>query len=413
MQETKHRKADSGLPSSKAVAGTVKGAGQKKMQAKLEQRHRSMSVGSEEKEKKAEGHKSSGHRRVSKGDGKAVLKVTERTGDKGKGVGSVSKVEEVVPVVKPVKHKHRKSEEIIIDPTVTDLFKPDGVIPTELVKKEGETAESAAKEVKDPTLVSGGVKEAVHGSKSTTGEMSQGQGPSVEGPKSFGDAGPDKKGDRIHHVSLLTKQPVSVTPQLAKSAASSMEHKVVAEVKQLSQTAATSSSKESPEQLVCVSLKAEKGQVKIIHSKSKQLQQHKQSRENDGQNPAHLQRMELKSKEQKSSCFQEENEEKPFQLQQNDEPKSSHSQHKEEPKVTLSQQKEERKSLFEVLAKPQVMTKEHEKHSKAGVQDKKERKESTEKKHAKSHKEKKLSKDGKCLIFFTINHFDRSVFVLL
>lgn len=400
VQEAKrHKKADSGLPPGKAVApvakGTVKEADQKKLQTKLEQRHRSMSVSSDGKEKKAEGHKSSGQQHSSKGDSEAVSKVSERTGDKGKGTGSGNHAEDTAPAVKPLKHKHRKSEEIIIDPSVTDLFKPDGVIPTEHVKKEGETAESAVKETKD--LACGGVKEDVHDGKNTVrgmahgtgmsvegksgvGGMLQRRGLSVEGAKNWGDAGPDKNLDHAHQVSQPIKQPV--VPQLIKQAVSSMEQKVVAEGKQLSQTATSSSSKETPQQFVSVSLKTEKGQAKVLHTK--QMQQHDQSLEKDGQKPAHSQQ----GKELKSSHFQEEA--KSFEVQQIDEQKSSLSQHKEEPK--MSQQKEERKSLFEVLAKAEVtegLVKESKQHKKE------ERKESTEKTHPKPHKEKRCSKDGK------------------
>lgn len=67
--------------------------------------------------------KESDHKTPEKADGKArIIKSGEKVEDSH--------------CPKQHKHKHRKSEEIIIDPTVTDLFKPDGIIPTDPVKKE-------------------------------------------------------------------------------------------------------------------------------------------------------------------------------------------------------------------------------------------------------------------------------------
>ena len=417
----KHKKSDSGQPPGKAAAHTAaklaaKGVRLKKMLVKAEQRHRSMLASSEGKEKKGEGHKSGGQqRRVSKGDGsEAAGKAPERAGDKGKGAGSSSHAEDATaPAVKPPKHKHRKSEEVIIDPSVTDLFKPDGVIPTEHAKKEVETSELATKESKDSALVCGGVKEDAHNSRNAVGEVARGRSQSVEGkngvggtgtlpkralsvegPKNWGDAGPDKKGDHAHPVSHV-KQPA--VPQLAKPAASGTEQKAAAEEKQSGQTAAassgssgsSSSNKETPQPVVYVSVKAEKGQVKVIHTK--QMQPHELSLEKGGQNSG---RSQLK-KEPKASLSQGVQAKKNEGAQHVEEQTPSHSQPKEESKVSSSQPKEERKSIFEVLAKPEV-AEERAKDSSAGTQHKKERKDSAEKKHTKTHREKRGSKDGEC-----------------
>ena len=428
----KHKKSDSGQPPGKAAAHAAaklaaKRVRMKKMHVKVEQRHRSVLASSEGKEKKGEGHKSGGQQRCgSKGDGsEAAGKAPERVGDKGKGAGSNSHAEDATPpAVKPPKHKHRKSEEVIIDPSVTDLFKPDGVIPTEHAKKEVETSELATKESKDSApvgggvkqdahnsrnAVGGGIKQDAHNSRNAVGEMPRGRSQSVEGkngvggtgtlpkralsvegPKNWGDAGPDKKGDHAHPVSHV-KQPAA--PQLAKPAASGTEQKAAAEEKQSGQTAAASSNKETPQPVVYVSVKAEKGQVKVVHTK--QMQSHELSLEKGGQNSGHSQ---LK-KELKASLSQGVQAKKTEGAQHVEEQTPSHSQHKEEPKVSSSQPKEERKSIFELLAKPEV-AEERAKDSAAGAQHKKERKESAEKKHTKTHREKRGSKDGECQSFY-------------
>ena len=338
-------------------------------------RQRTLSASSDGKSGSKHSEKGDTPRRPFKGDLDPSSKSAEKPGDKGKGTGNASKGEEPVSAKHSTKHKHRKSEEIIIDPTVTDLFKPDGVIPTEHLKKEGDSDSG----IKDITTVSGAAKQGVHNVHGKTASGPPlGRSLSVEGKKtpskpaqgvqSSGDATSDKKVTAVHQVSLLTKEVYT------SQTGTGTEHKGDVEKK----LAANNSKDSSPH--VFITVKAEKEEVKILPAQQKD--QRKQSVE-EAEKHSHVSHKE----DSKSSHSHEHHKHK-----------SSHGVKKEGPP---SHVKEERKSLFEVLGKSTDVNlksvEEHaEKHKEEPTHVKKERKDSIERKDSvekKGHIERKESRE--------------------
>lgn len=123
------------------------------------------------------------HRQESRGEHESGNKVLDNVEGKSHGL---------------VKHKHRKSEEVIVDPSVTDLFKPDGIIPSDHPKKE-EVASADHKNVRG--ALQGSIQEHITSSKiSLKDEVNTGSETEVRAESdagliklaSCGDAGPDK-----------------------------------------------------------------------------------------------------------------------------------------------------------------------------------------------------------------------------
>lgn len=235
-------------PSASEQKGTDKKSVQK------EKRSKSVGVKKGRRtEGKDDGTKKSGQRRESKGEveggGDSAVKVDEAT---------KVKTEDAQHTPKPAKHKHRKSEEVIIDPTVTDLFKPDGVIPNENIKKEdGEMGEHPSSDVKIGHNIKVGSSEV----KSEIGVKQQSKQVGLQhapvqrtNPQSCGDAGPDPSGVKGPHSK-------SAEP-LPHGKDSSGQHSAIKHIA----PKASATHSDQPQQVVYVSLKSEKGHVKIIHS---------------------------------------------------------------------------------------------------------------------------------------------------
>ncbi|KAL8578841.1 hypothetical protein ACOMHN_022134 [Nucella lapillus] len=413
----------------KAPAKEEHGGDREKSAVKKDLKKRSMSEsgegkpGSKPKEKKADAAKTGGQQQAPKGNAESHSKAPEKSMDKTAGSGT--KPEEGAAPAKPAKHKHRKSEEVIIDPTVTDLFKPDGVIPTEH-KKEADAADGAGKEAKDAAgHPPSGLKKNTHGSsvhspsqralsadskhasssthahhsssvesktlqhgrslsvEHKTGASSNGRSSSVDngkaggggvhekdvsaedkcsggkrasgdGPKSCGDAGPDRKESVL---AALSKH--SVAAQTAHHG----EHKGTAKP-----STSSSDSKETSRD-GSVKVKTEKEQAHSHHK-----EQHRHSHDKGQTSSSHHHHQHHHHKEDKKSKEHQKH--------------SHHTTKKDDAKA-----KEERKSLFEVLTISEGAANDQAKEAVCESHVvKKERKDSSEK-HGKGHKEKKRTKE--------------------
>ncbi|XP_076457207.1 uncharacterized protein LOC143291265 isoform X2 [Babylonia areolata] len=424
----KSQNQKTGATPSKSAPQTNVGDKENKTKASVKEEHKKRSVsesnegktGSKPKEKKTDTAKTAGqHQGSSKGDSESQSKASEKSGDKG--AGNNSKTEDSTTPAKPVKHKHRKSEEVIIDPTVTDLFKPDGVIPTEQpVKKDTDATEPPGKEVKDGVHAPGSVKKNTFSaplnknadtpSRSSSADSKHvsgtphGRSLSVEGKVTFGNTPHGRSlsaetktphSSASHGRSLSLEGGVHGKDVSAEDKSSSCRKGVSGEGgmrssgdagldRKGSQSSSTTESKE-PSHDSSVKVKAEKDQMKDAHSHHKEHRRHSQDR---GQTSSHHHHHHKEDKGPSSSHHHHHHHHKDDKKPEHHKHSHHHSTKREE-----SQPKEERKSLFEVLTKTEVVAEDSSKEAPSELHIKKEKKDSVGHKHTKAHKQRKHTKD--------------------